>query len=564
MRWLMVQRFAAPSALALCLVACAPAAQPTAPTPGTPAPPATGLPAPGSSSEPLPASPAGPAPHAAAAASVPGAVPDAQIDEALRRRVIQALAAHLQDEYVFPDMAERLGRQLTEHETAGRYAAVTSALELAQTLTAELQATSRDKHLGVSFQPEAPGGGVAGDASRVPFEPPRNGQIHQLQVLDGNIGYLQSDGVPPLLFSEAAISAAFAFLAHTRALILDCRRNGGGDPNTVAFYLSYLTRGAPFVTNTFHTRGGEVLEFATTDLGELSYGEDKPVFVLTSQRTFSGGEGLAYDLQALQRAVVVGEVTGGGANPARGVPLGDSFVGRIPFARPVNPFTNTNWEGVGVQPDLEVPAERALEVALDAARARLDGSSAAPQPKRGPVPARRSPATAGVAVPGVSTKAARGPNLVKNGDFSSGTAPWGVMSLGAQGPAPHAYRTTNGALCTTVTGGDWLFVGWPDDTHEDAFTIRAGASYELSFRVSASGRLPLRATVKVGHRMPPYTAAVEADVPLDVHSTPFHVTFQSSRADDRAGVGFQIRATPTPGTSEVCLDDVALRDTSPH
>jgi peptidase S41-like protein len=553
----MVQRFAAPSGLALWLAACAPAAPPTAP-----APPPTGTSAPSSSAAvPLPASPAGQAPGSAAARA-PGEVPDVQIDDAVRMRVIQALAAHLQAEYVFPDMAERLGREVTEHHAAGRYAAVTSALELARALTADLQATSRDKHLGVAFQPEPPGDRGAGGASRVPFEPPRNGMIHQLQVLDGNIGYLQSNGVPPLAFSEEAISAAFAFLAHTRALILDCRGNGGGDPQTVAFYLSYLTHGAPFVINTFQTRDGSVEEFATRDLGELSYGEDKPVFVLTSQHTFSGGEELAYDLQALQRAVLVGEVTGGGANPARGVPLGDSFLARIPFAHPVNPFTNSNWEGVGVQPDLVVPAERALEVALDAARARLEGSSAAPQPKRGALPARHRPATAGVAIAGVSAKAARGPNLVTNGDFSSGSPPWGVMALGARGLAPHAYRVNDGALCTIASGGDWLFVGWPDDTHHDAFEIRAGASYELSFRASASGRLPLRATVKVGHAKPPYAAAVEADVPLDVRPTPFHVTFQSPHADDQAGVGFQVRAAPSQATSEVCLDDVELRETS--
>jgi hypothetical protein len=330
----------------------------------------------------------------------------------------------------------------------------------------------------------------------------------------------------------------------------------------VALYVSYLTGGAPFVINTFHRRDGNVEEFATTELGELGYGEDKPVFVLTSQQTFSGGEELAYDLQSLQRAVLVGEVTGGGANPARGVPLGDSFVAGIPFAHPVNPFTNANWEGVGVQPDLAAPAERAFDVALDAARARLAGVSTAPQPKRSSLPARRRPANAGVAVVGPGANKALGPNLVKNGDFSSGMAPWGVKSLQAHGPAPHDSEITNGALCTTVRGGEFVFVGWPDDKHHDAFALRAGTSYELSFRASASGRLPLRAKVKVGHSAPPWDAVVEADVPLDVHSMPFHVDFQSPRADDQAGIGFQIQASPSPLTSEVCLDDFALRETS--
>jgi len=107
---------------------------------------------------------------------------------------------------------------------------------------------------------------------------------------------------------------------------------GGGDPNTVAYYLSYLTQGAPFVVNTFHARDGGVQESWTTDLGQLSYGESKPVWVLTSSRTFSGGEELAYGLQAMRRARVVGEVTGGGANLVHPVPLGEGFVARMPSA----------------------------------------------------------------------------------------------------------------------------------------------------------------------------------------------------------------------------------------
>lgn len=502
-------------------------------------------------------------PQAAAEAHAPEEAPDVTIDEAVRSRVIHELAAHLSAEYVFPDMAKQLGRQVTERHAAGGYAGATSALAFAKALTADLQPTSRDKHLAVFFRSEPPGDGVGGDASPAPFEPPRDGAIRQLQVLDGNIGYLQSDGVPPLVSSEPAIRAAFAFLAYTRALILDCRGNGGGDPHTVALYLSYLTRGAPFVINTFVLRDGSVQEFATRDLGDLGYGEAKPVFVLTSQHTFSGGEELAYDLQAMQRAVLVGEVTGGGANPTSGVPLGDSFVARMPFAHPVNPFTNANWEGVGVKPDLEVPAERALDVALDAARARLADASAAPQPKRASLPARRRPANAGVAVvgAGAGAQAARGPNLVKNGDFSSGMAPWGVMSFGADGPAPHPAEVTNGALCMPVHGGEMLFVGWPDDMYHEAFAIRGGAPYELSFRASASGRLPLRTTIKVGHLAAPWDAIVEADVPLDVPSTPFHVDFQSRRADDQAGILVQIQASPSSSTSEVCLDDFVLRET---
>ena len=35
----------------------------------------------------------------------------------------------------------------------------------------------------------------------------------------------------------------------------------------------------------------------------------------------------------------------------------------IPIGRAINPISKTNWEGTGVQPDIAVPAEQALDVA---------------------------------------------------------------------------------------------------------------------------------------------------------------------------------------------------------
>ena len=96
----------------------------------------------------------------------------------------------------------------------------------------------------------------------------------------------------------------------------------------------------------------------------LRFGGAKPVYVLTSSRTFSGGEEYTYDLQQLKRATIVGETTGGGAHPMASHRIDDHFLIAVPFARPVNPVTQTNWEGVGVVPDVKVPAGDALETAL--------------------------------------------------------------------------------------------------------------------------------------------------------------------------------------------------------
>jgi hypothetical protein len=283
------------------------------------------------------------------------------------REVVETLAQQLRAEYVFADKGDEMARALGGWLDSGSCSAARSARELARSLTTELQALCHDKHLRIFY------GARSAEGRRGPpgMGDPGVGGIRKREILDGNVGYLETTSVPPLAESEGAIAEAFAYLRDTAALILDVRANGGGYPNTVARYVSYLSEGPPFVVNTFHWRKGAREEFLTTDLGPRSYGSKKPVYVLTSRQTFSGGEELAYDLQALKRAVLVGETTGGGANPGGMQPVGHDFDVVMPKGRAVNPITGTNWEGTGVKPDVEVPADQALTNAHKAALARL-------------------------------------------------------------------------------------------------------------------------------------------------------------------------------------------------
>ncbi len=481
--------------------------------------------------------------------------------------MIETLSEQLTSDYAFAEMGAELAQAIRERQAQAYYARVPTAAAFARQLTEDLQEVSKDKHLRVFFRPDAPFFAppatekVGGAPARA--IPPRDAAIHRMEVMPGNIGYLELYAVPPLALARDAIDAAFVYLRDTQGLILDCRGNGGGDPNTVAYYVSYLTEGAPFVINTFHTRQGSVQEFATTDLGQLGYGERKPVWMLTSAHTFSGGEQLAYDLQALRRARLVGEVTGGGANPARPIPLTDGFLATIPFAHPVNPVTNANWEGRGVQPDVAVPAAQALDTALAEARARANGAEGAAASSLPPLPPRKRPEQLPLVLEGPGTGALRGPNLISNGDFARGIAPWAVTSWTPGRAAAKPSSLKGGSLCTHVKGGEQnLDIGWPEESRPDEFPLRAGVPYRLSFRVSASGRLPLRAEVGIGHRFPPYQPVIRVAVPLDAHSTLLHVNFRSDHDEPRAGVSFLIEAPPSrpdPG-SDVCVDDFVLRE----
>ena len=146
--------------------------------------------------------------------------------------------------------------------------------------------------------------------------------------------------------------------------MIDLRKNGGGDPATVALLASYLFDQRTHLNDIYDRPKDATTEYWTSDtLAGRKYGGGKKVYVLVSKYTFSGGEDLAYTLQALKRATIIGATTGGGAHPVTAQRLGDHFAAMVPLARAINPITKTNWEGVGVAPDVAVDPDKALEKA---------------------------------------------------------------------------------------------------------------------------------------------------------------------------------------------------------
>jgi hypothetical protein len=144
----------------------------------------------------------------------------------------------------------------------------------------------------------------------------------------------------------------------------------------VAFLTSYLFGPRPVHLNDFYSRTTNQTRQSWT----LPYVPgrrltDTDAYVLTSARTFSGGEEFTYNLKHLKRATVVGETTAGGAHTVFGRRINSQFMVGVPSGRPINAVTGTNWEGVGVEPDVKVPADRALKVAhllaLEKQRQRL-------------------------------------------------------------------------------------------------------------------------------------------------------------------------------------------------
>jgi hypothetical protein len=291
------------------------------------------------------------------------------------REIAEAAVTLLRRHYVFPDLAARAATAIEARLTAGEYDELSQAA-LAERLTSQLNEICADKHLRVEL-----GGRPRRRVREEPIEPadpvepekqkkPRPGRgrllnygIRRVERLDGDIGYLDIRGVAEPKHAGPAIAAAMELVSETYALIIDLRRNHGGSPAGVQFWCSYLLDGGTHINDIFEAGSGETRQFWTLPYVPGSRYLDRPVYVLSSHETFSGGEDFCYTLQAAGRAEVIGETTGGGAHPTRGFPIGDAMAIMVPIARSINPVTGTNWQGTGVIPDIAVPEAEAYDVA---------------------------------------------------------------------------------------------------------------------------------------------------------------------------------------------------------
>lgn len=288
--------------------------------------------------------------------------------------VIEATARLLIEHYVFPEIAEQIAGLLQRRLAEGTYD-VEGTEELGRLVTADLQSVNGDRHLRLKYHadPVPPEQGAATLASmRRNFDTSLGG-APRVGLLGGGVAVVElAPALFPLEWAAEPLSAALTLASRARALIVDLRANLGGDPDTVAFVCSYLLDERTHL-NTMYWRDGERHEqsWSLPHVPGACFGGSKPLYVLSSGRTFSGAEELTYDLQQLGRAVVVGERTGGGAHPREGWTVHPHLEAHIPVGRSVNPVSGTNWEGTGVQPDIPCAAGDSLDRAHALALARL-------------------------------------------------------------------------------------------------------------------------------------------------------------------------------------------------
>ncbi len=284
-----------------------------------------------------------------------------------KTEAIEKVGSLLQRFYVFPEVATQMVDHLDITLNAGVFDTIVHPQVFADVLTRELRSVCHDKHLAVflganpDLQPV-----VDDDIRRINARlnrEARNYGIRKLEILPGNIGYMDIQSVMYSREAMEVLDASMKFLENTDAILFDLRTNRGGDPGYMAYLFSYFFEEPTHINSIYWRDRDRTDEFWTRESVPGKKRTEVPIYVLIGPDTFSGAEEFAYDLKSLKRATIVGEVSAGGANPASSWVVYRDLRISIPYGRAISPVTGTNWEGVGVIPDIATTADSAFSVA---------------------------------------------------------------------------------------------------------------------------------------------------------------------------------------------------------
>lgn len=283
---------------------------------------------------------------------------------ARHQTVLRQIEAAIRTDYVFVELRDPLIDHLRAAEQACRYEGADD-VRFAELVTEDLQSVSHDGHLYLTHDPALYAAMSAPPASDAGIEAFRrdeatriNHGLTEMRIISENIRYLKISAFKwvPDGTTARAYDAAAAFLAGGDAIIIDLRGNGGGESDAADYFLNHIVT-----------------------LGRLAE-RPRPFFILIDGRVGSAAEAVTYDAKLRGAAVIVGANSYGAANNNRRIPIAPGFVLSISYNRPIHPLSGTNWEGVGVEPDVRIDPALALEAAEQSALAELDARLPAASP----------------------------------------------------------------------------------------------------------------------------------------------------------------------------------------
>jgi hypothetical protein len=312
-----------------------------------------------------------------------------EFDRETKAAIIDSVRYHLDKTYVFPDVAKKMGDKLEKNFEKGKYDKIDNLDAFTRRLTKDMEDISHDRHLWIfpatedeiriARRDEPSDQDMEARIARYAYN---NFGFERVERLPNNIGYLKFNMFADAEYGGETAVAAMNFLANCDAVIIDLRDNGGGSPSMVQLISSYFFE-EPVHLNNFYIREADTIkQFWTQAHVQGKRLVDQPLYILTSRRTFSGAEEFTYNMKNLERGVIIGETTGGGAHPTMTIVFPDLGAKlSVPFGRAINPITLTNWEGTGIEPHIQVPREEALDTAQHEALKKLLEEADSPEIK---------------------------------------------------------------------------------------------------------------------------------------------------------------------------------------
>lgn len=300
-----------------------------------------------------------------------------EIDKKYKKESIDEICTIINKYYVFPEIALKTSEHLQKLSKKGAFNDIDNLAEFSKALSKEVQSINHDKHMRIVQTP--PRKSPENTAERKIENKIANyhsyreniGGFSSLSLLEGNVGYIDYRGFVGMYEAKEVIDSYMFLLQNVDALIIDLRYNGGGSPETVQYLCSYFFDERVHLNSLYWREGDETREFWSMDNIGGKKMADVPLFVLTSDYTFSGAEEFSYNMKTQKRAAIIGETTGGGANPGGTFRINKDLRIFVPTGTAINPITKTNWEGVGVIPDIKTDSadtyEKGLILALEAA-----------------------------------------------------------------------------------------------------------------------------------------------------------------------------------------------------
>jgi hypothetical protein len=285
----------------------------------------------------------------------------AEIDDLLtaekRSAIIDKIIEVFDEYYPLPDVAADMIKYIKEKRKKHEYDKFTDSVKFTSQLTTDLRSRSNDLHIKVTPYEKLPDDLLA--ETRL-GSPDKNYGFQKVEIMLGNIGYIELNSFNNPKSAGSTAIAAMNFVAHCDALIIDLRANGGGDTDMDQFLSSYFFDESKHLYDLYTRKDDKTEQIWTQTWVPGPRISDVPIYILLSRITYSAAEGFSYQLQQMGRAVLIGEKTKGGAHGVQYQSYPELSINlKVPYTRDINPYSESNYID-GVIPDIEVPAGKAL------------------------------------------------------------------------------------------------------------------------------------------------------------------------------------------------------------